>query len=70
MRWTPGQRSDNLEDRRGTRMRAGVGIGLGGLLILGLLTVITGQNSCPGAGAGSGPEAECAPSSRPRRESG
>ena len=44
MRWTPGRRSDNLEDRRGTRMRAGVGIGLGGLLILGLLSVITGQN--------------------------
>ncbi len=44
MRWTPGRRSDNLEDRRGSRMRAGVGIGLGGLLVLGLLTVITGQN--------------------------
>jgi len=44
MRWTPGRRSDDLEDRRGTRVRAGVGIGLGGLLVLGLLTLITGQN--------------------------
>jgi len=44
MRWTPGGRSENVEDRRGTRMRAGAGIGLGGLLILGLLTLVTGRN--------------------------
>ncbi len=44
MRWIPGRRSENLEDRRGSRMRTGVGLGLAGLLILGLLTVLTGQN--------------------------
>jgi predicted metalloprotease len=44
MRWTPGRRSDNIEDRRGTRVRAGAGLGLGGLLILGLLTLVTGRN--------------------------
>jgi predicted metalloprotease len=44
MRWTPGRQSDNIEDRRGTRMRAGAGIGIGGLLILGLLTLVTGRN--------------------------
>jgi uncharacterized protein len=44
MRWTPGRQSDNIEDRRGTRIRAGAGLGLGGLLILGLLTLVTGRN--------------------------
>jgi uncharacterized protein len=44
MRWTPGRQSDNIEDRRGSRMRTGTGIGLGGLLILGLLTLVTGRN--------------------------
>jgi predicted metalloprotease len=44
MRWTPGRQSDNIEDRRGTRVRAGAGIGLGGLLILGVLTLVTGRN--------------------------
>src|SRR5262249_41590076 len=44
MRWTPGRQSDNIEDRRGTRMRAGAGVGIGGLLILGVLTLVTGRN--------------------------
>lgn len=44
MRWRPGQRSEHLEDRRGQRMRTGMGIGLAGLLILGLLTMLTGRN--------------------------
>jgi predicted metalloprotease len=44
MRWTPGGRSRHLEDRRGVRLGRGVGIGLGGVLVLGLLSLLTGQN--------------------------
>jgi hypothetical protein len=44
MRWTPGGRSENLEDRRGVRVGRGVGIGLGGVVVLGLLSLLTGQN--------------------------
>ena len=45
MRWTRGGTSDNIEDRRGIRIgRGGVGIGLGGVLVLGLLSLLTGQN--------------------------
>jgi predicted metalloprotease len=45
MRWTRGGPSENLEDRRGVRIgRAGVGVGLGGVLILGALSLLTGQN--------------------------
>jgi predicted metalloprotease len=45
MRWTPGGTSDNVEDRRGIRIgRAGAGIGLGGVVVLGLLSMLTGQN--------------------------
>jgi predicted metalloprotease len=44
MRWTPGRQSDNIEDRRGMGMRAGVPISIGGLLLLGLLSLVTGRN--------------------------
>jgi predicted metalloprotease len=44
MRWTPGRTSDNIEDRRGMGVRAGVPIGIGGLLLLGLLSLLTGRN--------------------------
>jgi uncharacterized protein len=44
MRWTPGRTSDNIEDRRGMGVRAGIPIGIGGLLLLGLLSLVTGRN--------------------------
>jgi uncharacterized protein len=45
MRWTPGGQSENIEDRRGVRVgRAGVGIGLGGVLVLAALSMLTGRN--------------------------
>lgn len=44
MRWIPGRRSDNLEDRRGAGVRRGIPIGIGGLVLLGALSLLTGQN--------------------------
>src|SRR5262245_23724520 len=44
MRWTPGRQSDNIEDRRAMGVRAGIPITLGGLLVLGLLSLLTGRN--------------------------
>jgi predicted metalloprotease len=46
MRWTPKGRSKDIEDRRGQapRMGRGVSMGLGGLLLLGLLSLLTGQD--------------------------
>ncbi len=48
MRWIPGGRSENVEDRRGevVRRRAGgpIGLGLGGVALLVVLSLVTGQN--------------------------
>jgi len=47
MRWTPGGRSRNLEDRRadgGGGLRRGVPLGLGGIVLLFVLSAVTGQN--------------------------
>jgi len=46
MRWQSGRRSGNVEDRRGMRpgMRIGGGIGLGGLLLVLLLSYVTGTD--------------------------
>ena len=47
MRWTPGGRSRNVDDRRGStgrRVQRGAGIGLGGLLLLLAISYFTGTN--------------------------
>jgi predicted metalloprotease len=48
MRWTPGGRSQDLEDRRGqSGGRGGLalgGLGLGGVLFLGVLSLVFGKN--------------------------
>ena len=56
MRWTPGDRS-NIEDMRGRSgfgMRAG-GLGIGGLLVLLLLSWVTGVDLLSLFGGGAGP---------------
>jgi len=60
MRWTPGERSRNLEDRRafgGRGVMVGGGIGLGGLLVLVALSLLTGRDFV-------GPVTQGAPSSQ------
>jgi len=65
MRWTPGGRSDNLEDRRGASggfggFGGGRGLGLGGIVVLLVLSLIFKQDFLSLAGGGGG-----APSSAP-----
>jgi len=44
MRWTPGGRSPNLEDRRSTGGGIGRGLGLGGTVVVLALSLIFGRN--------------------------
>jgi len=59
MRWTPGGRSRNLEDRRGMG-GLGKGLGIGGTVVVLALSLITGRNLFndlgvqPGVGSGAG----------------
>lgn len=63
MRWTPGGRSRNLEDRR-SMGGLGKGLGIGGTVIVLALSLITGRNLFsdlgvePGVGAGTAMTAE------------
>ncbi|HJR00541.1 MAG TPA: neutral zinc metallopeptidase [Methylomirabilota bacterium] len=78
MRWTRGDRSDDIEDRRGESpgrggLRVGGGIGLGGAVILLVLSLVFGQNffalldgggeltPAPGGGAPTGPARKGSP---------
>jgi hypothetical protein len=70
MRWIPGNRSNNIEDRRG--MSIGRGVGIGGTLIALVLSLIFGTDIFTPTTENSGevaPSANSAPvSSSPREE--
>ncbi|MBV6520105.1 MAG: hypothetical protein MNPFHGCM_00210 [Gemmatimonadaceae bacterium] len=69
MRWTPGKRSNDLEDRRGMGTAGGGGggmrgvgfgrMGLGGMVVLLILSLVFKQDffSLAGSAVGSGPQA-------------
>ena len=54
MRWTNSGRSGNLEDRRGMRLGGGMGMGIGGTVVLLVLSLIFGKDLLSGAGGGGG----------------
>jgi hypothetical protein len=66
MRWSPEADNSNIEDRRGIG-GAGVSLGLGGFLLLGVLSLVFGRNffALAGIGAGSSPRAT-APGAAPK----
>jgi predicted metalloprotease len=53
MRWTPRGRSADIEDRRGSGIRRAAPFGIGGLLILVVLSLLTGQDFLSLVGPGS-----------------
>jgi predicted metalloprotease len=61
MKWTPGGSDQDIDDRRGMSGGGGSfggmggrGLGLGGLLIIGILSLLTGRNLFQFVGGGSG----------------
>ena len=60
MRWTPGGRSDNLEDRRSSGGGMGLPLGIGGTVVVLVLSLLTGHNFFNNVGTG-GTVAEQAP---------
>ena len=61
MKWTPGGRSPNLEDRRGLGGGMGRGLGIGGVVVVLVISLLTGRNFfddlgvSPAVGATSAP---------------
>ena len=77
MRWTPGKRSDDLEDRRGQRtgfgLPGGRGLGLGGMAILLVLSLVFRKDffSLLGAGGGAAASQDAGPvTASPEEEEG
>jgi predicted metalloprotease len=80
MRWTRGHRSEDVEDRRGETapgmrgMRVGGGVGLGGAVVLLVLSLVFGQNFFALLGDGGGVDPTGAPGggapSAPARKAG
>lgn len=73
MRWTPGGQSEDVEDRRGEggggRGGGGLRLGLGGALILLVLSLLTGRNLFTLVGdAGGGAPASSSSASDPERD--
>lgn len=56
MRWTPGNRS-NIEDLRGRSGGMGIPLGIGGVLLLGLLSLMTGTDFLTPFTGGGQPDA-------------
>ena len=59
MKWTPGQTSQDIEDRRGSggggRFRGGRGLGIGGFVILLILSLVFKRDFFSLLGGGAGP---------------
>lgn len=60
MRWTPGDRS-NIEDRRGSTVRGAVPLGIGGLLVILVLSWFTGVDLLSLLGGGDVPQTQVEP---------
>src|SRR6476646_10788641 len=57
MRWTPGGESRNIEDRRGSSGFGMVPAGIGGTVILLILSLVFGRDFVSGGGGGGGENA-------------
>jgi len=67
MRWTPGGRSDDLEDRRGGGGGGGRKVGIGGLVLLGVLSLVFKRDLVtPFLGGGSPTEQTAVPEDQER----
>ena len=53
MRWTPGGRSENLEDRRSSGGGMGLPLGIGGTVVVLVLSLLTGHNFFNDVGSGT-----------------
>src|SRR6187402_1323786 len=69
MRWTSRGRSADLEDRRGFSVGRAAPLGIGGVLLLAILSLVTGQNFFEtGAGEDVGPASSTPAPTSPEEE--